>query len=178
LAVAFIAFSFRLFLIGRSGNLPLQVNLRSSMKVLDIAQVAEISGIPASALRFYEEKGLIASVGRRGLRRLFDNGVLERLALITLGRASGFSLEEMAKMFSPDGRLRINRKALAVKADELDKTIRELSAMRDSLRHAAVCPAPSHLECPTFRRLMRAAASGAIRPSGERARRSKSARRA
>lgn len=137
------------------------------MKVLDIAQVAQISGIPASALRFYEEKGLIVSIGRRGLRRLFDAGVLERLALITLGRASGFSLDEMAAMFSPDGRLRINRKALAVKADELDKTIRELSAMRDSLRHAAVCPAPSHLECPTFRRLLRAAASGAIRPPVE-----------
>jgi len=145
------------------------------MKVLDIAQVAEVSGIPASALRFYEEKGLIASIGRRGLRRLFDAGVLERLALVTLGRASGFSLDEMAKMFAPDGRLRISRKALAVKADELDKTIRELSAMRDSLRHAAVCPAPSHLECPTFRRLMRVAASGAIRPSGER--RARSARK-
>lgn len=48
------------------------------MKVLDIAQVAQISGIPASALRFYEEKGLIVSIGRRGLRRLFDAGVLER----------------------------------------------------------------------------------------------------
>ncbi|MCU0806119.1 MAG: hypothetical protein MUF79_13705, partial [Burkholderiales bacterium] len=33
-------------------------------------------------------------------------------------------------------------------------------AMRDGLRHAAACPAPSHLECPSFRRLMSAAASG------------------
>ncbi len=37
-----------------------------------------------------------------------------------------------------------------------------LSAMRDGLRHAAACPARSHMECPTFRRLIRAAASGAI----------------
>jgi hypothetical protein len=29
--------------------------------------------------------------------------------------------------------------------------------MRDGLRHAAVCPAPSHMECPTFRRLLRVA---------------------
>lgn len=42
------------------------------MKDLDIAEVAQRSGIPASTLRYYEEKGLIASVGRRGLRRLFD----------------------------------------------------------------------------------------------------------
>jgi DNA-binding transcriptional MerR regulator len=42
------------------------------MASMDIAEVARISGVPASALRYYEEKGLIASVGRRGLRRLFD----------------------------------------------------------------------------------------------------------
>ena len=45
------------------------------MRYLDIAAVAQQSGVPASALRYYEEKGLIASVGRRGLRRLFDAGV-------------------------------------------------------------------------------------------------------
>jgi DNA-binding transcriptional MerR regulator len=132
------------------------------MKDLDISEVAKRSGVPASTLRFYDENGLIASVGRRGLRRLFDPGVLERLALIGLGRAAGFSLEEIARMFSVDGRPRIDRKMLAAKADELDKTIRKLSAMRDSLRHGAACPAPSHMECPTFRRLLRAAASGAI----------------
>jgi len=129
---------------------------------LDIAEVAQRSGVPASTLRFYEEKGLIASIGRRGLRRLFDPGVLERLALIALGRAAGFSLDEIALMFAPDGRPRINRQTLTAKADELDRTIRKLSAMRDTLRHGAACPAPSHMECPTFRRFLRAAASGAL----------------
>jgi DNA-binding transcriptional MerR regulator len=130
------------------------------MRDLDIAEVAQRSGVPASALRFYEEKGLIASIGRRGLRRLFDPGVLERLALIALGRAAGFSLDEIALMFAPDGRPRIDRQMLAAKAEELDRTIRKLTAMRDELRHAAACPAPSHMECPTFRRFLRAAASG------------------
>ncbi len=128
------------------------------MRYLDIAAVAQQSGVPASALRYYEEKGLIASVGRRGLRRLFDAGVLERLALIALGQAAGFSLDEIAGMFTPDGRPQIDRKTLATKADELDRTIQQLSSMRDGLRHAAVCPAPSHMECPSFRRLMQAAA--------------------
>jgi len=129
---------------------------------VDIVEVARESGVPASTLRFYEEKGLIASTGRRGLRRLFDRGVLERLALISLGRAAGFTLEQIAHMFTADGRPRIDRKALGAKADELDGTIRKLTAMRDGLRHAAVCPARTHLECPTFRRLLRAAASGRI----------------
>jgi DNA-binding transcriptional MerR regulator len=129
---------------------------------MDITEVTRRSGVPASTLRFYEEKGLIASIGRRGLRRLFDPGVLERLALIALARSAGFTLEEIGRMFGPDGRPRIDRQMLAAKADELDKTIRRLSAMRKSLRHAAACPAPSHMECPTFRRFLRAAASGAI----------------
>ena len=130
---------------------------------MDISEVAQRSGVPASTLRFYEEKGLIASTGRQGLRRRFDSGVLERLALIALGSAAGFSLDEIARMFAPDGRPSIDRQMLAAKAQQLDDTIRKLSAMRDGLRHAAACPAPSHMECPTFRRLLAAAASGAIR---------------
>ena len=129
---------------------------------MDIVEVSKRSGVPASTLRFYEEKGLIASVGRSGLRRVFAPAVLDRLALISLGSASGFSLAEIGRMFAPDGRPRIDRAKLAAKADELDRTIRKLEAMRNGLRHAAVCPARSHLECPTFRRLMAAAASGAI----------------
>ena len=121
--------------------------------------MAQRSGIPASTLRFYEEKGLIASHGRRGLRRLFDSAVLDRLALIALGSAAGFSLDEIARMFAPDGRPRIDRRMLTAKADQLDRTIHKLGAMRDGLRHAAACPARSHMECPTFRRRLRAAAS-------------------
>lgn len=127
---------------------------------MDIAEVARRSGVPASTLRYYEEKGLLVSLGRRGLRRVFDAGVLERLALIALGRAAGFSLDEIAVMFSPQGRPRIDRQLLAAKAEEIDATIRRLGRMRDGLRHAAECPAPSHLECPSFRRLMHAAATG------------------
>ena len=68
------------------------------MRNLDIAEVAQKSGLPASALRFYEERGLIKSIGRRGLRRVFPAGVVERLALIALGRSAGFSLGEIAGM--------------------------------------------------------------------------------
>jgi DNA-binding transcriptional MerR regulator len=126
---------------------------------MDIAEVARRSGLPASTLRFYEEKGLIASVGRDGLRRRFAPGVLDQLALVALGRASGFSLDEIASMFRPDGRVSINRKTLAAKADDIDHTIKRLAAMSRGLRHAAECPARTHFECPTFQRLLRVAAS-------------------
>lgn len=132
------------------------------MPDLDIVEVARRSGLPASTLRYYEDKGLIASVGRRGLRRLFDPGVLDRLALIALGRVAGFPLDEIAAMFGEDGKPRIDRDALEARATSLDHTIRRLEALRDGLRHAADCPAPDHLECPTFRRLLQAAAEGRL----------------
>lgn len=137
---------------------------------MDIAEVAKRSGVPASALRFYEEKGLIASVGRQGLRRRFAPAVLDQLALIALGQAAGFSLEAIATMFSPDGKTSIDRRMLAAKADEIDATIKRLKAMRQGLRHAAVCPAPSHAECPTFQRLLKQAAAGSLTAGPRKAR--------
>ncbi|MDP3172487.1 MAG: helix-turn-helix domain-containing protein [Polaromonas sp.] len=131
---------------------------------MDIAQVAKKSGYSASALRYYEEKGLITPAGRQGLRRTFAPGVLDQLALISLGQAAGFSLDDIGAMFSPDGQASIDRTSLTAKADELDNTIKRLKAMRNGLRHAAVCPAPSHAECPTFQRLLRAAAAGQLSP--------------
>ncbi|RAS70208.1 DNA-binding transcriptional MerR regulator [Lentzea atacamensis] len=124
------------------------------MQELGIGEVVRRSGVPASTLRYYEERGLIGSVGRRGLTRVFDQGVFQRLALISVGRAAGFTLEEIAVMFAPDGSPRLDRAVLTSKADELDATIRRLTVMRDGLRHAASCPAPTHMECPKFRRLL------------------------
>ena len=81
------------------------------MKDLDIAELARLTGLPASTLRYYEEKGLIVSIGRRGLKRLFDPSVVDRLSLIALGRAAGFSLDEIGGMFAPDGEPRIGQSA-------------------------------------------------------------------
>lgn len=126
---------------------------------MDINEVARRSGVPASTLRYYDEKGLIRSIGRRGLRRVFDAAILERLALISLGQSAGFSLDEISRMFTADGKPVIDRSALSAKADELEATMRRLAVLRDGLRHAAACSAPSHLQCPTFRRLLAKAAA-------------------
>ncbi len=136
---------------------------------MDIAEVAKQTGVPASTLRFYEQRGLISSNGRHGLRRLFGPDVIERLALIGLGQTAGFSLDEIAGMLTRSGKPAINRAALSARAEALDANIRRLSAMRDALRHAAVCPARSHLECPTFRRLLKVQSTPAV---AERRRRS------
>lgn len=124
------------------------------MKFLDIGEVAERSGMRPSALRYYEEVGLISSVARSGLRRQFPPEVLLQLKLIAMGKSAGFSLDEISGMFGRNGAPDLPRALLHEKADELDRQIGELAALRDTLRHVADCPAPSHMECPTFRRLV------------------------
>lgn len=127
------------------------------MKFLDIGEVSARSGIKPSALRYYEEIGLITSVFRHGLRRQFAPEVLLQLKLIAMGKTAGFSLEEISGMFGKTGAPELPRAALHQKADEIDRQIRELTALSDTLRHVAECSAPSHMECPTFRRLVEVA---------------------
>ncbi|WP_080747005.1 MULTISPECIES: helix-turn-helix domain-containing protein [Comamonas] len=131
---------------------------------MDITEVAKRTGLSAPTLRFYEEKGLIRSIGRHGQRRLFDAQVLEHLSVIALGRAAGFSLDEIRAMLPPDGEIQVHREMLLAKADLVERSIKQLKAVRDGLRHAANCPEKNHLDCPTFQRLMHAALAGKIQP--------------
>ncbi|MEX5505837.1 helix-turn-helix domain-containing protein [Pseudomonas putida] len=126
---------------------------------MDIADVAKRTGVPASTLRYYEKKGLLNSLAGRGQRRQFAADVADRLALIALGQAAGFSLDEVGAMLVD---LQVDRQMLVAKADELDARIRRLQAMSKGLRHAAQCPEEDHLACPKFRRLMKLSAAGAL----------------
>lgn len=129
---------------------------------MNISEVVKKTGIPASTLRYYEEKGLIKSVGRNGLQRNFPEAVIEKLALISLAQSADFSLDEILMMFNSDGNNLIDRNKLLDKANKIDETIKRLTMMSNSLKHAAVCKAPSHVECPSFKRLMKAALQGKL----------------
>lgn len=127
---------------------------------MDISQVAKATGLPSSTLRYYEQKGLIRSIGRVGLKRYFANDVMEKLALISLGQSAGLSLDEIGRMFTLEGVV-VDRELLITKADEIDKQVTRLVAMRDGLRHAANCSADNHLNCPKFLRLLNIASKKA-----------------
>lgn len=94
---------------------------------------------------------------------MFNESVLQRLALIALGRSAGFALDDIAERLAAEGGPSIEREQLERKADQLDLTIKRLGTIRDGLRHAASCPAANHLECPKFQRLMGIAAKQAAR---------------
>ncbi|MBA3695284.1 MAG: MerR family transcriptional regulator [Methylotenera sp.] len=123
---------------------------------MDISEIAKASGLLASTLRYYEDKGLIKSIGRNGLRRTFNDKVIGRLALISLARSVDFSLDEIGEMFTQEG-VAINRTLLLEKAEILERKIKELTSRPDGLRHAAECSAINHFECPKFLRLLRIA---------------------
>jgi DNA-binding transcriptional MerR regulator len=129
---------------------------------MDIGELAARSGAAPSALRYYEEQGLIRSSGRHGLRRQYDAEVIDQVALITLGRSAGLSLAEIKPMLGAGGRAKVNRQLLAEHADAIDLQLRQLRTLRDGLRHAAECQAPDHLACPKFRRLMGLAVRKAV----------------
>lgn len=125
---------------------------------ITITEVSNRSGLPTSALRYYEEKGLIRSIGRRGLTRVFKPNIIERLSLIALARHAGFALEEIAAMFSPSGKPTIDREQLLEKAELLEKRIKQFEAIRDGLKHVANCPESNQLDCPKFQALISKAA--------------------
>jgi DNA-binding transcriptional MerR regulator len=124
-------------------------------KTMDIGEVSKKSGISASALRYYEEIGLIRSSGRNGLRRQYAAKILESLALITLAKQVGFQLEELPKLFKiREASCSIDRVALREKSVEIGRRIKQLEAARKGLIHASQCSAPSQMECPKFLRLL------------------------
>ncbi|KAB8191095.1 MerR family transcriptional regulator [Nonomuraea phyllanthi] len=123
--------------------------------LIDIGEVARRSGLAASALRFYERKGLIEAEGRNGLRRAYRPETLERLALIACARDAGFTLAEIGAFLRArpsDGDL---RERMAAKEREVSERVEQLTRLRDSLRHAVTCDHDPLIECPEFKRAVR-----------------------
>jgi DNA-binding transcriptional MerR regulator len=124
------------------------------MKELDIREIADLSGFSPSALRYYEKRGLIQPVGRNGLRRQYHENVLNKLQLIALGQAAGFSLDDIAAMFGAKGTIAIDREQLHQQSLKIDNTIRRLQLLSRGLKHAARCTQPEHTECEEFQKIV------------------------
>ena len=127
-----------------------------AVEMLDIGDVARATGVAPSALRFYERRGLLSSEGRNGLRRTYRPDIVERLGLIVVARDAGFSVREIREMLDADDQQTV-RTMLVAKLAELDDRIDRLIGLRDRLSHAVSCESPSLLDCPHFKRTVRAA---------------------
>lgn len=126
-------------------------------KLLDIAEVSEKSGVSPSGLRYYEKRKLIGAVARNGLRRQYEPTVLKELALITLAKSAGFTLDEIGSILNrPEARI-IPRGTLIEKANTLEEQAERLINLARMLRHVAHCPHEDHFDCARFQKLLKVA---------------------
>ncbi|HYD97521.1 MAG TPA: Cu(I)-responsive transcriptional regulator [Noviherbaspirillum sp.] len=126
---------------------------------MNIGEASKASGVTAKMIRYYESIGLIRA-GRRtesGYRIYGDNDV-HTLRFIKRARTLGFSLEQIQDLLSlwqdPE-RASADVKAITrTHLAELDKRIRELTEMRDTLRHLEhACSGDHRPDCPILHSL-------------------------
>jgi len=120
--------------------------------VLSIGELSARSGVSASALRFYERQGLIASVRTDGNQRRYERAVLRRVALIQAGKAAGIPLERIGAALDllPGRRTPTKRdweRLSRAWARELDERIEILQAIRGRLTTCIGCGCLSLRTC-------------------------------
>lgn len=118
-----------------------------------ISELAEFLKIPSSTIRYYEDIGLIHSIGRKGLQRVFSKNVIVTMQLILLGKKAGFSLDELKVMLSIKDHP-VSKKVLLNKAEQIDHQVEELDQLRKGLRHVSQCRFENPLECEKFKKIL------------------------
>ncbi|WP_067677714.1 MerR family transcriptional regulator [Nocardia miyunensis] len=119
------------------------------MDLIPIGEAAAKLGMAASALRYYDERGLVRPAARRGGKRMYDREQLRRLAFIKVAHSLGLPLETAAAVLdapSPQWREVLERQIA-----ELEEAIARARTAQTFLTHAARCPSehPAR-ECPTM----------------------------
>lgn len=116
--------------------------------LLSIGQVAEASGLRTSALRYYEDVGLIQPAARIGGRRHYHPTVLARLTMIGLCQEIGFTVREIGDFLSAGSQLEEHWRRLAQrKLEELDGHIKKARNARRLLQKALECGCGDPARC-------------------------------
>lgn len=120
--------------------------------LLTIGQVAERSGVPHTALRFYEDRGLISSVRTTGNQRRYERPVLRRLSFIRAAQRVGLSLEDIRDALDdlPTGHAPTKTDWARLSRNwriELDARIDALQRLRDRLSGCIGCGCLSLRSC-------------------------------
>ena len=125
------------------------------MAAISIGEVAARTGLAVSAIRFYEERGLIRPDRDGGGRRTFDRADIRRLSVIMVAQRLGFSLGEIAQELDrlPDGRAptkadwtRMSRRF----RERIDRRIDDLETLRDKLDACIGCGCLSMRQCALY----------------------------
>jgi len=126
-----------------------------SKDYIDIGEAARRSGVAASALRFYESRGLIRSIRGTGNRRRYHRATLRRIAILRIAQSLGLSLREIEQAFDslPDSRTPNRRDWTRLSSRwgrQLDRRIDELQNLRDRLSGCIGCGCLSMKNCALY----------------------------
>ena len=112
-------------------------------QLLSITEVGRATGLPSSALRYYEREKLLEPAARAGGRRHYRPEVLQRLAVIGLLREVGFTIAEIRELVAVGEWRSLAERKLA----EIDAQAERLHTARDLLTSALACDCSSLDEC-------------------------------
>jgi MerR family redox-sensitive transcriptional activator SoxR len=118
--------------------------------VLTIGQVAARAGLSASAIRYYEQQGLLPPPIRSGGRRVYDRTILDRLAVIELAKHAGFELKEIRTLLSRAAMRKPNAMWAALaerKRRAVDDEIARLTTMKVVLAEVQSCACATLADC-------------------------------
>jgi MerR family redox-sensitive transcriptional activator SoxR len=121
--------------------------------LMTIGQIARRAGIAASALRFYEEKGLIHSDRAGSGHRRFPRAVLRRIAFIVFAQKIGLTLDEIGVELGklPQDSVPTPQdwaKLAGIWSTRIDQRIAELQKLRKGLTECIGCGCLSMDHCP------------------------------
>jgi MerR family redox-sensitive transcriptional activator SoxR len=127
------------------------MNTQETTRALTITQMAKQFGLRASALRYYEQIGLLLPATRVGGRRRYDRTAIRRLAVIQRARQVGFSLDEIRELFCGfrAGTPASHRwqKLSQRKLLELEESVKHIVLMQTLLRRMVNCHCDALDEC-------------------------------
>jgi DNA-binding transcriptional MerR regulator len=132
-------------LMGRANNFQY-----ARSQVLTIGDLAERTGVATTALRYYDELGLVRPTARSGGQRRYDPAAVRQVGVVLLLRDLGFTLAEIARLVAGHTERPVWDELVRSKLVELDGLIRDAEIARTALVHALACPADDPGRCPSF----------------------------
>src|SRR5829696_7408500 len=115
---------------------------------LSIGELATRTGTAASALRYYEQLGLVRPLRRESGRRLYAPSAVQLVGVVSLLQEVGFTLREVRRLLDSPSSAPVWRELATRKLGDVDRQIGKARAAREAIEHALSCPKERILDCP------------------------------
>jgi DNA-binding transcriptional MerR regulator len=131
-------------------DLPIDSESEATLSLLSIGELAERTGVPTTALRYYDELGLVEPAARESAgRRRYAESAIEEVGVIRFLRQVGFKLAEISAFLTVD-EPRFRQEIIDSKLAEVVEQQRQLEIAREVLEHGRQCPAGDPMSCSRF----------------------------